>query len=116
MASTEPSERAKEVAREFVDKLMNDAAGPNTGSLQSDAEAWPKCGIHESELASRVVDLLTRYASAARLEEAEAARKSIMRCERDWTWRSFKDLYLEPRIAALRAAQQKAPGEGTKGE
>ena len=38
----------------FVAQLMKDAAGPNTGSLEADMEAWPGCGISAEELVNRL--------------------------------------------------------------
>lgn len=90
--STEPSERA---AREFL--------SPYFDMLDALAEGQAKMNreVHTAKLA----DLLTRYASAARLEEAEW-----------WHTRFVSEANYGccKRIEELRdrAAQQKAPGEG----
>jgi hypothetical protein len=68
-----------ERAQSFVRKLLIDAQGPNTGSLEGDAEAWPGCGIDGEELVKRL-------AAEFRAVRLEAARKARERCAQYFCW------------------------------
>ena len=41
-------------AERFVAKLLKDAEGPMTGTLEGDMEAWPNSGITAEELVNRL--------------------------------------------------------------
>ena len=54
------------------------------------------------EAKASLAQLLADAIQDARLKEAESARRAVMRCERDWTWRVFKESYLDKRIKQLK--------------
>jgi putative SOS response-associated peptidase YedK len=87
--STEPSERAREVVRQIYEAKSRYESGAASNMQPDEAER-----------------ILTRYASAARLEEAEWWHAAT-----NCTQSEAKEMNL--RLLTLRAAQQKAPGEGT---
>lgn len=56
------TDREQQLASEFVTRLMHDAQGPNTGSLETDIEAWPRSGIETEELVERLANAFRAYA------------------------------------------------------
>jgi len=88
---SEPSERARQVAREWL--------------IRQDNRFHHE--TYMSNTVTELADLLTRYASAARLDGLIEARRVL------GTGQANFERWLALRITAERAAQQKAPGEGT---
>jgi hypothetical protein len=103
----EPSEKALEFY-EHIERVVAAIAMP------------PISEQNKQAFIGNLADLLTRYASAARLEEANAAIANVQEAIDIWKSWDTDDGYeamntsilIRERLKA-RAAQQKAPGEGT---